>query len=101
MLLFNIKHMEDKIMAEWVMDSNITIRLDSNRDDANREGAHCNVIKRGIGRVGRLVVTKSGSVYWSSTPDGNINRNTQNEIESFVRSKAWEIIEEYANIRNS
>ena len=86
-------------MDEWVMDSNITIKLDPGKDDANREGAHCNVIKRGNGKVGRLIVDKYGSVSWSSRPDGNINRNLQNEIERFVRSIASEIIARYDKIR--
>jgi len=87
-------------MSEWRMDSNITIKLDSGKDDANREGAHCNVYKRGCGRVGRIRVDKYGNVSWSSKPDGNINRSQANEIERFVRSKAWKIISEYERIRN-
>ena len=88
------------VMTEWTMDGNITIKLDSGRDDANREGAHCNVYKRGNGRVGRLEVDKYGSVSWTSYPGGNINRNQMNEIERFVRSIAWEILHEYDKIRN-
>jgi len=87
-------------MAKWEMNSNITIKLDAGRDDANREGAHCNVYKIGNGRVGRIKVDKNGNVSWSSYPDGNINNNQMNEIERFVRSIAWDIISEYDNIRN-
>ena len=86
-------------MAEWQMDTNITIKLDPSRDDANREGVHCNVYKRGNGRVGRLLVDKYGNVSWSSIPDGNINHRQMNLIEDFVRRNSSDIISAYNRIR--
>ncbi|MBO6243060.1 MAG: hypothetical protein J6O41_00615 [Clostridia bacterium] len=84
--------------TKWIMNNNITIKIDPSRDDARREGPHCNVYKCGR-RVGRIQIDNYGSVRWSSPPDGNINRTEQNQIESFVSSIAFKIIDSYSKIR--
>ena len=84
--------------TEWVMNDNITIKIDLSRDDANREGAHCNVYKCGT-RAGRLQISKYKDVRWTSRPGANINRNEENQIERFVSSIAQDIIDSYSKIR--
>ena len=89
-------------MKEWKMpsDSNVTIKLDGGRDDANREGYHVNVYFVGKGRIGRITVYKWGGVEWTSHPSC-LNHRQLNEIESFVRSIASEVIREYDSIRGN